>query len=262
MLTGGQGAFGVMLGAFDRRGGRLVQKWPLLAIMWLNDNTTDQRRPQMNSTTSLSIRGNLDASVFDVTSLLSRLSTLTDSRSTKGLRYPLAPALLLIVLAKLSGEDQPCSIADWIENRGNLLGEAFHLSWSRMPHHNTVRRIVEDVVMPEELDCVVSEHLRSLPGVGHSILISINGIITNDKFCLSRHCQLKPKLKPTHWRSSCPFVNRTSCGGANEAATAQELAGATPASTEGRRTASLGPGLPVVARVGALPDKCDEGGRK
>jgi predicted transposase YbfD/YdcC len=129
----------------------------------------------MNSTTSVDESRKLGATIFGVTSLWKRLETLTDRRSTKGLRYPLGPALLLIVLAKLSGEDQPSGIADWIESRKNLFREVLHLSWARMPHHNTVRRIVEEVVVPEELDRVVGEHLRGLPGVGHSVLIAIDG---------------------------------------------------------------------------------------
>ncbi|MCL4553445.1 MAG: transposase family protein [Candidatus Marsarchaeota archaeon] len=58
------------------------------------------------------------ARVLDIESLWNHLAELTDPRSTKGLRYPLAPALMLILLAKLSGEDQPSGIADWIESRG------------------------------------------------------------------------------------------------------------------------------------------------
>lgn len=106
----------------------LVQRWPLSVNVSLKDSTKDQRRPRMNSTTSPTVRGNLDTTVFSITSLLSRLASLTDSRSTKGLRYPLTPLLLLVILAKLSDEDQFCGIADWIENRGQLLREAFALS--------------------------------------------------------------------------------------------------------------------------------------
>jgi len=129
----------------------------------------------MNSTTPFAAREGLEASVFDIGSLLSRLATLTDSRGAKGLRYALGHVLLLIVLAKLSGEDQPNGIADWIQTRGRLLREALHLSWTRMPHHNTCRRILEGVVPPEELDRMVGEHLQSLPGVGHSVLLTIDG---------------------------------------------------------------------------------------
>jgi predicted transposase YbfD/YdcC len=129
----------------------------------------------MKCTTSLDADAGLDARMLDLTSLLSRLMTLTDSRCPKGLRYGLAHVLLLVVLAKLSGQDRPSGIADWVENRRHLLGEVLRLGWSRMPHHNTYRRILEAVVTPEELDRMVGEYLQSFPGVGYSILIAIDG---------------------------------------------------------------------------------------
>ena len=129
----------------------------------------------MKCTTSPAANADLDVSLIDLTSLLRRLQTLTDSRCPRGLRYALAPVLLLVVLAKLSGQDRPSGIADWIESRGQLLGEALHLGWSRMPHHNTYRRVFEDEVRPDELDQIVAEHLQNLEGVGHSTLISIDG---------------------------------------------------------------------------------------
>lgn len=129
----------------------------------------------MKSTTAFAACQGLDTTVLDLGSLLRRLQTLTDSRSRKGLRYPLAFVLLLIVLAKLSGEDKPSGIADWVKSRAGPLREALHLSWKSMPHQSTYRRISEEVVVPEELDAVVGEHLRSLPGVGHSVLIAIDG---------------------------------------------------------------------------------------
>jgi predicted transposase YbfD/YdcC len=129
----------------------------------------------MNSITSQGAKFSVDAKVFDIAGLMSRLAALTDKRSTKGLRYALVPVLLVIILAKLSGEDQPSGIADWIKNRGQVLKEALHLSWARMPHHNTCRRILADVVVPEELDRMVGEHLQSLSDVSHSVLIAIDG---------------------------------------------------------------------------------------
>jgi predicted transposase YbfD/YdcC len=113
--------------------------------------------------------------VVDLEGLRARLASLSDSRKPRGLRYELAALLLLLVLAKLAGEDQPSGIADWLAKRAGQLKVAFQLPWKRMPHHNTLRRIIEQVVKPEELDRVVSEHLRSLEGVGRSVLISIDG---------------------------------------------------------------------------------------
>jgi hypothetical protein len=100
---------------------------------------------------------------------------LTDTRCPKGVRYALAPLLLLLVLAKLAGEDRPSGIADWVTSRGQGLRAALHLAWPAMPHHNTYRRILSEVVTPEELDRLVGEHLRCLAGVGHSLVIAIDG---------------------------------------------------------------------------------------
>lgn len=116
-----------------------------------------------------------EATLFDLAGLLARLRSLSDRRCPKGLRYPLAPVLLLIILAKLAGEDKPHAIADWISARGHLLRQALGLPWRRMPHHNTYRRILAQAVSPEELDRTVGEYLGSLPGVGRSVLIAIDG---------------------------------------------------------------------------------------
>jgi len=115
------------------------------------------------------------ARVFDLGRLLERLGEVPDPRHPKGLRYALAPLLVLVVLAKLAGEDHPSGIAEWIRLRGRSLRSALGVKWARMPHHNTYRRVLEEVIDPAELERVVSQHLQSLPGVGHSVLIAIDG---------------------------------------------------------------------------------------
>ncbi len=129
----------------------------------------------MKCTTSPFSAAATDVTVFDLGSLLTRLTTLTDIRCLRGLRYDLPSLLLLIVLAKMSGHDRPIGIADWAKARGTALRQALHLPWPSMPHHNTYRRILEEVVSPEELDQTVGEYLQSLPGVGQSVLIVIDG---------------------------------------------------------------------------------------
>lgn len=131
----------------------------------------------MKSTTSLNPAAvaSLEAPAFDLVGLLHRLEALTDWRCPKGRRYALAPVLLLIVLAKLAGEDKPSGIADWIGGRGRLLRQVLRLPWPRMPHPNTYRRILEGAITPEELDRTVGEYLCRLPGAGQSVLIAIDG---------------------------------------------------------------------------------------
>jgi hypothetical protein len=54
---------------------------------------------------------------FDLGSVYARLEKLTDVRKAKGKRYSLTTMLMIVLMAKLSGEDKPLGIADWAKNR-------------------------------------------------------------------------------------------------------------------------------------------------
>jgi hypothetical protein len=128
----------------------------------------------------------LGAAVFDLAGLRERLGELTDRRGQRGRRYELASLLLLIVFAKLAGEDTPSGIADWVAARTSVLASALKLTWHRMPHHNTFRRVLAFVLEPAELDRVVSLHLirlASLRGVGLSRLIAFDGKTPRGTIC-------------------------------------------------------------------------------
>ncbi len=112
---------------------------------------------------------------FDVDSLGECLRTLTDKRHRRGIRYRLDVLLVLLVLAKLGGADHPSAIGDWLLSRSKALRTALHLPWPRLPHTNTFRRIMEEVVSPEELETALRAFVRTLPGVGRSVLIAIDG---------------------------------------------------------------------------------------
>lgn len=112
-------------------------------------------------------------SVLEGSRLWCQLASLTDRRHRRGRRYSLVLLLLLIVLAKLSGEDRPSGIADWVRHRQARLSAALGLV--RVPHHNTYRRILASAVRPQQLDQVVCALRRQLSQVGSSVLISIDG---------------------------------------------------------------------------------------
>jgi predicted transposase YbfD/YdcC len=113
--------------------------------------------------------------VFALSDLWRRLAALPDQRKRRGKRYALPVLLLLIVLAKLSGEDRPSGIADWVAHRRARLAQALGIRLPRAPHHNTYRRILAQAVVPGDLDAAVSGFFRDLPQVGGSVLISIDG---------------------------------------------------------------------------------------
>jgi len=113
--------------------------------------------------------------VAAVPAVLARLATLPDARSARGKRYPLSPLLLLILLAKLAGEDHPSGIADWLAHRATVLQATVGLAWRRMPHHNTIRRVLAAAVLPDDLDGLVSAVFPA-PAAGESQRqISIDG---------------------------------------------------------------------------------------
>ena len=59
--------------------------------------------------------------VYDLGSLFAYFQTLSDRRKPRGIRYCLALILLLIVLAKICGENHPSGIAEWAANRTEML---------------------------------------------------------------------------------------------------------------------------------------------
>src|SRR5690349_17968515 len=105
-----------------------------------------------------------DARTIDLAELAQRLAEVPDTRHAKGRRYALGPVLRLMVLAKLAGADHVSGMADGIAHREEGLRRWLRLAWPRLPHHNTYRRILAQVVTPAELDRVVSAYLQSLPG--------------------------------------------------------------------------------------------------
>mgnify|MGYP001558209225 CR=1 FL=1 len=143
--------------------------------------------------------------VFDVGSLLDRLRRLADARHDRGKRYQLPLVLLLIVLAKLSDQDRPSGIADWIRFRRERIRQALHLVWPRMPHHNTIRRVIEAAVDPDELDRTVAEFFENQPKVGKSVLIGIDGKTLRGGAQSTR----RTRVETTCWRRT--FQKRALC---------------------------------------------------
>jgi predicted transposase YbfD/YdcC len=113
--------------------------------------------------------------VIDVGSLYARLQTLKDKRKAKGLRYSLVDVLVMMVMAKLCGQDNPSGIADWVKARSEQIQDLLKLKRKTMPHHSTYRRIVAEVVDVEELEQMVNAWFRSQPVSGKQIWVAMDG---------------------------------------------------------------------------------------
>jgi hypothetical protein len=97
--------------------------------------------------------------VYDLVSLYAYVQTLSDRRKRRGKRYSLALIVLLMILAKICGENHLSGIAEWAANRKEMLVELLQLKRKRMPHHSTYRRILAEVVNVEELEAMSSAYL-------------------------------------------------------------------------------------------------------
>ncbi len=105
-----------------------------------------------------------------VASLAAHFASLTDKRQPRGVRYQLTPLLALMVLAKVCGANNPQEIAKWIEYRAAWLKEALGLSWKRMPHHSTYRRVLQSALDLVELEVVAGAYLKAFPQDGCATL--------------------------------------------------------------------------------------------
>ena len=100
---------------------------------------------------------------FDRGSVYDRLCQLTDLRGVNGKRYCLETVLMIVILAKLCGEDTPFGIAEWAKHRQEELVKLLCLSRPSLPSHHTYRRILAHKVYAEEVDQLVGEYNQQGP---------------------------------------------------------------------------------------------------
>lgn len=74
---------------------------------------------------------------IDPHALYAAFAQITDGRKKRGLRYPLAVLLSLIVLAKLSGETSLSGVVEWARHRQAWLAATFHWAVPRCPCFST-----------------------------------------------------------------------------------------------------------------------------
>lgn len=58
-----------------------------------------------------------ESAVLDMNSLYVRLEEMTDKWKARAIRYQLVTILVMMIMAKLGGEDTPSGIAEWVKHR-------------------------------------------------------------------------------------------------------------------------------------------------
>jgi predicted transposase YbfD/YdcC len=127
------------------------------------------------STSNWSVELPEEAIVFELNSLYAWLLKLSDGRKRRGIRYPLALMLVLVILAKLGGEDGPKGMADWLKLRIDFLVSHLKLRRASVPHPVTISRVLGLAVDVEQFEHLISAFFRSLPEAGQSVLVTIDG---------------------------------------------------------------------------------------
>lgn len=95
-----------------------------------------------------------------VRSLYEHLQTLKDHRKRRGIRYPLAVVLVMVIVAKLSGEDEVRGIAEWIGHRAAAFKSALSLKKTKTPHATTISRVLNEAVNVEAFEQVVATYFK------------------------------------------------------------------------------------------------------
>ena len=113
--------------------------------------------------------------IYEVHSLLAYFRQVSDTRKAKGKQYTLELLLVLMMLAKLSGEDKPNGIADWVSHRVELLSEMNVLPKKQAPCHMTYRRVLQDTIQPEEFERLMGEFQQSRYTESQDIVLTMDG---------------------------------------------------------------------------------------
>jgi predicted transposase YbfD/YdcC len=113
--------------------------------------------------------------IYDLKSLFAFLLRVTDPRHARGKQYSLELLLVLILLAKLCGENTPTGIADWVTYRIDALVAMKLLPKNKAPCHMTYRRVLQLIVSPEELEGLLSEYHQSCLKTGTELVFSLDG---------------------------------------------------------------------------------------
>lgn len=113
--------------------------------------------------------------IYDMGSLYDYLLKVPDTRGHKGRRYSLISLLVVMVLAKLGGEDKPSGITDWVAERFDQLKSMGIMVRDGPPCHMTYRRVLQQVIDAEAFDELVrqyqQQHLKTEP----EMLLAMDG---------------------------------------------------------------------------------------
>ena len=109
--------------------------------------------------------------VFSVKALMEKLENLVDTRKARTLPF----LLVVILMAKLAGEDTLKGIVEWLKLRRRQVVAAFNSKRDTIPAYNTIRRTLADTVSESELQQAFVRFLHQCYGGQQSVLVALDG---------------------------------------------------------------------------------------
>lgn len=109
--------------------------------------------------------------IYELGSLFDRIEQLTDPRHARGKRYSLVTLLVIILLAKLCGQNTPVEMADWASNHAEELIKLLKLKRNWMPHHNTIRRVFQNILDEAEFERLSQDYQQEQAGGGEQLAL-------------------------------------------------------------------------------------------
>ena len=113
--------------------------------------------------------------LLNIGELYALLEQVNDKRHDKGKRYTIGILLMVVILAKLCGENTPYGIAEWAKMRGKELQELFGYHRQVTPSNKTLQRLTDTSLEDEDLQATTRHYLHQSYGGQQSVLITIDG---------------------------------------------------------------------------------------
>lgn len=98
-----------------------------------------------------------------------------DNRQKQGKRYSVGILLVVVVLAKLCGENTPYGMAEWSKMRAAELQNLFGYHRLVQPSNKTLQRLTDTTLEDSALQKTIRHYLHHNYGGQQSILVTIDG---------------------------------------------------------------------------------------
>ena len=113
--------------------------------------------------------------LLNIGELYAALEQVNDKRQAKGKRYTIGILLIVVILAKLCGEDTPYAMAEWAKLRSKQLQELFGYHRRVKPSNKTLQRLVDTSLEDRDLQATMKHYLHQNHGGQQSVQVIIDG---------------------------------------------------------------------------------------